>query len=236
MVRPALIRDTILSIILFLAAFFTGCSGPFHLSDMHSTSTPKPQALDIAALAREPVATLAMVTPPAFQGYGPSLSHALSASLSEVSPPIRESPVYETMNRLNEKGLAADYAEMISEYAHSGILDRKRLKRIGSALGVRYVVQPGIGDFREVLVDRFQLWGWRLVKARAATLRLWLRLWDAETGQILWEAAGEGTVTSELLEDLPTVPLNEIARRLWSRMIQDHLLGEKTTFRLFSRD
>lgn len=236
MVRPALIRYTILSIILILAALFTGCSGPFHLSDMHTTSTPRSQSLTVASLAREPVATVAMVTPPAFQGYGPSLSHALSAALSEVSPPIRESPVYETMNRINEKGLAADYAELTSEYARSGILDRQRLKRIGSALGFKYVLQPGIGDFREVLVDRFQFWGWRLVKARAATLRLWLRLWDAETGQILWEAAGEGTVTSELLEELPTVPLNEIARRLWSHMIQNHLLGEKTTLRLFSRN
>jgi len=160
------------------------------------------------------------VAPPGLQGFSASLSLALTAALSQASPPIRGIPGYETLNRLNEKGLAADYTEMISAFARSDILDRERLQRIGSGLGTRYVLQPGLAEFSQSLMDRFELIGLKLLRSRTTTLRLWLRLWDAETGQMLWESAGETTVAIELLREQAAVPLTEVARALWLRVPQ----------------
>ena len=104
-----------------------------HLSDIHTTSTPRSQLLDVAELAREPVATLGLLTSASLQGFNPPLSHALNAALSEASPPIRRIAVHETLNLLNEQGLGAAYSTLIASFGRGGILEREPLQRIGSA-------------------------------------------------------------------------------------------------------
>ena len=129
---------------------------------------------------------------------------------------------------VNGQGLATEYADLISGFARSGILERERLQRIGSALGSRYLLLPGLADFNQVLVDKFEIAGIKIVTNRVITLRLWLQLWDTQTGQIVWESTGEVTVASEILLPERTVPLDEIGQKLWLRMIQDNLLADKT--------
>ena len=74
----------------------------------------------------------------------------------------------------------------------------------------------------------------KLLKTRLTTLRLWLQLWDTRTGQLLWESSGEGTVAAQLLtQESAAVSLEDIAQRLWSRIIQDDLLGGATRSRVF---
>jgi hypothetical protein len=62
-----------------------------------------------------------------------------------------------------------------------------------------------------------------------------MQLWDTQTGKIVWESAGEVTVATKLLRSEQTVALDEIAQKLWLRMIQDNLLEGKDRSRfLFS--
>jgi hypothetical protein len=216
----------------FSVIFLTGCT-PLYMWDTHTTSTPRPQSSGFAELAREPVATLGPITPAGLQGFSPFLSRALTAAISEASPSIRGIPTHETVNVINGQGLAAEYADLISGFVRSGILERELLKRIGSALGSRYLLLPGLADFNQVLVDRFEIAGIKMVRNRVITLRLWRQLWDTQTGQIVWESTGEATVASELLRTERIVPLDEIGQKLWLRMIQDNLPAEKTKSRFF---
>ena len=218
------------SVLAFSAFLLAGCT-PLYLWDSHTTSTPKPQSFDLAELSHKPVATLGLLAPAGLQGFSPILSRALSAAMSEASPSIRGIAAYETVSKLNGKGLAAEYADLLSGFGRSGILERERLQRIGSALGSRYVLLPGLAEFSQVLVDKFEAAGIKLVTNRVISLRLWLQLWDTQTGEILWESAGETTVASQLVSPERTVPLDEIAQRLWFRMIQDELLTEKASSR-----
>ena len=227
MIQIPLTRHISGAILALWTALFAGCV-PVYLWETHTTSTPRPQAFDVAVLAREPVATLGPLTPAGLQGFNPFLSRGLVAAISEVSPPIRGIPIHETVNVVNGQGLAAEYADLISGFVRSGILERERLQRIGSALGSRYVLLPGLADFNQVVIDKFEIAGIKMVRNRVITLRLWLQLWDTQTGEIVWESAGEATVASELLLPERIVPLDEIAQKLWLRMIQDNLLAEKT--------
>ena len=209
-----------------LAMLLAGCGAPY-LSDTYATSTPKPPSLDTRDLARTPVVVLAFVAPATLQGLGPTLSHALSGALAEVTPPIREIPPAETLNRLTDKGLATEYADLRAGFARNGMLDRQPLRRIGSGLGSQYVLLPGLAQFGEEILDKFEAAGIKLVRNRVTTLRLWLQLWDSQTGHIVWESSGEGTTASVLLSPTQTVALEEIARKLLVRMIQDGLLESK---------
>ena len=217
---------------LLAAALIAGCT-PLYLSDTHTTSTPRPQFFNVTELAREQVATLGLLTPAGLQGFNPPLSHALNAALSEASPPIRGIAAHETVNVLNQQGLATEYGTLIAGFGRGGILESKPLRRIGSALSSRYVLLPGLAEFNQVIIDRLSIYGWNFLQSRVTTLRLWLQLWDTQTGKIVWESAGEVTVATKLLRSEQTVPLDEIARKLWLRMIQDNLLEGKTGSRFF---
>jgi len=202
-----------------------GCSAPFHMSDDHVTSTPRPPSVDLAVLACAPVATLGIVAPSGIQGLSPTVSHALTQALAQASPPIRAVPMSEVLNRLTDRGLATEYADLLAGYGRSGILERERLQRIGSALGARHLMQPGLADFNQSLVDKFEFTGLKIVRTRISALRLWLQVWDTQTGHILSESTGELTVAAPVLRADATVSLDTIAQKLWSRIIRDGVLA-----------
>ena len=215
-------------ILALSAAFSAACSAPFHMSDTHVTSTPRAPSIDIAVLVCAPVATLGLIAPAGIQGLSPTVSHALTTALLETSPPILAVPMPETLNRLTDQGLAGEYADMLSGFSRNGILGRERLQRIGTALRSRYVLQPGLAEFSQVMADTFEFSGWKLVRTRTLILRLWLQIWDTQTGHILWESTGEVTVATPVVRPESTVSLDEIAQKLWSRIIKDDLLGGKS--------
>lgn len=205
-----------------------GCA-PLSMTDMHVTATPKPQYFDPG----ERVAALGLVAPSGLQQFAPLFSDALVSALEQAHPPIRALSFQQSGNLMNDRGLALDYGDLVSGFVHSGLLERGRLQRIGAALGVRYVLLPGVAEFDQTVVDRFETIGLKVFRARITTLRLWLQLWDTKTGHNLWEATGEATVVSQLLRVKETVPLNTIATSLWLRMIQNDLLEGQTNWQIF---
>jgi hypothetical protein len=215
------------AVIALLATLLAACA-PARVWDTHTTSTSRLESPKVAQLAHERVATLGPLAPASLQGLNPFLSHGLVAALAEVTPPIRASPVHEVANRLNAQGLAGEYAELIAGYTRSGILDRDRLRRIGSALGSRYVLLPGVAELNHSLVDRFETAGFKLVRNQVTTLRLWLQLWDVQVGRIAWESVGEVTVVNPILSAVHATPLDVVAQTLWRRMLQDDLVSQRS--------
>jgi hypothetical protein len=221
---------------LGLFAVFAAACTPLYMSDVYTTSTPRTQNFDVSKLPSKPISVLGVIAPANLQGLGPSLSHALVTALSKARPPIQAIPAYETISLINERGLARNYADLLSGFAPGGILDAERLRPIGSALGSRYVLLPGLAEFNQLIMDKYEALGIKLVRTRLTTLRLWLQLWDAQTGRLVWESAGEVTSVTPLLNAKRTVPLDRLAQELWLQMIQEDLLGTKTETRLFLRN
>jgi hypothetical protein len=209
------------------ALLVAGCS-PAYVSDTYATATPKPASLDVGALPHEQMATLGPVAPSNLQGLSSTVSLALAAALAEVSPPLRDTSTFDTLNELTDQGLAAEYADLLSGFARTGILDHQRLRRIGSGLRARYVMLPGLAQFDETIIDKFEAAGLKLLRNRVTTLRLWLQLWDVQSGHMVWESAGEVTVSTVLLSPKQTVPLEETVQKLLFNMIQNGLLEGKT--------
>ena len=227
MVAGVLMKHTA-TVAVVAGCFLAGCT-PLSMSDMHVTATPKPQYFDPGGR----VAALGLIAPSSLQQFAPLLSDTLVSALEEAHPPIRTLSFRESANLINDRGLAADYGDLVSGFVHSAILERERLRRIGEALGVRYVLLPGVAEFDQTVIDRFETIGLKVFRARITTLRLWLQLWDTKTGHNLWEATGEATVVSQLLRVKETVPLNTIVQSLWLRMIQDDLLEGQTNSQIF---
>jgi hypothetical protein len=219
------------ALLVFMAVMLAGC-GPPYLSGMYATSTPKQKSLDVNDLVSMPVVVLGFVTPGSLQGFGPALSHALYSALAELTPPIRGIPPEETLNLLTDQGLTTEYADLRADFARSGILDRRRLRRIGIGLGARYVLLPGVAQFDETIIDKFEAAGIKLLRNRVTTLRLWLQLWDSKTGHMVWESSGEDSTAAVFSSPRQSVALEQIAKKLLVRMIQDGLLESKTESQL----
>jgi hypothetical protein len=201
---------------------------PVRISHTYTTSTSRLEPPTMTELAHEPVATFGLLAPSSLQGFGPFLSHAFVAALAEATSPIRASSAHDTVNRLNEQGLAGEYGELMAGFARSSILDRDRLRRIGSALGSRYMFLPGVAELDHSLVDTFEISGLKLIRKQVTRLRLWLQLWDVQSGRILWESVGEAIVANPIFTAVQATPLDAIAQALWRRMIQDDLVSRKT--------
>ncbi len=221
-----------LSLVLLLT-WVVGCDPPY-LSDTYATSSPKLTSFDASELTRSPVVVLAFLAPGNLQGFSPTLSHALDGALAQVSPPIREISTNETLNRLTDAGLASDYADLRTGFTRNGILDRERLRRIGLGLGARYVLLPGAAQFEEAIVDKFEAIGIKLLRNRVTTLRLWLQVWDCQTGYIVWESSGEVTTATVFLSPKQTVALEQTAKRLLVQMIQNGLVESKSETQIIS--
>ena len=211
--------------VVLLAMTAAACA-PVRLSHTNTVPTLRLESNRSATseLAGEPIAILGMLAPAGLQGFSPFLSHALVAALAEVTPPIPARSAYDTMNRLNAEGLAAEYSELVAGFARSGILERDRLRRIGSELGSRYVFLPGVAELSHTVLDKFEMAGLKLVRNQLTTLRLWLQLWDVQSGRLLWESVGETTVASPIVSEAQATSLHTIAQALWRRMIQDDLI------------
>jgi hypothetical protein len=235
MIELRLMRLARLVIVTCTAALVSGCT-PVYLWKTHTTSTPRSQSFEVAQLARDPVVTFGLVAPAGLQGFSIIFSDALITALAEASPSVRGIPDYQTVNKLNSQALAAEYGELISGFALSGILERERLQRIGSALGSSYALLPGLAEINQTVIDRISISGWNLLQSRVTTLRVWLQLWDIKMGQILWQSSGEITLATRFLGPEQIVSLAEIARKVWLRMVQDNLLEGKTSSEVSSSD
>ena len=87
---------------------------------------------------------------------------------------------------------------------------------------------PGIAQFDQEILDKYEAAGIKLLRNRVTTLRLWLQLWDTQTGHIVWESSGEVTTATVFLSPRQTIALEQTAKKLLARMIQDGLLDSKT--------
>ena len=125
---------------------------------------------------------------------------------------------------------------MRTDYERSDILDREPLRKIGAALGARYVFQPRLASFNQTLYERWEFPGLnvKVLRTRVSILRMSLQLWDTETGELIWASVAEGAFQEEALFDDP-VYLREAGLITWGSIISD-LTHERTAFRYTPTD
>jgi hypothetical protein len=178
-------------------------------------------------MEREPMAILEATTSPGLSGNEIGLALSLKRVVQRMAPTMRLVSPQEAASRMNRQGLASEYARMRLDYAQSNILDRNTLRKIGAALGVRYVFQPRLAAFTQTLYDRweFPALNIKVLRTRVSILRLALQLWDTETGDLVWASTAEGAFQEEAFSDEP-VYLREAGRITWGSIITDFAQGK----------
>jgi hypothetical protein len=210
---------------LLLCVFvLSGCASSIYGWQVRTSSTPFSSSVEPAVIQQEAVALLSAVTAPGLRGNEVTLAHYLHEILHKVTPEWKVVSLRETVARINGTGLAAEYMRMRAGYEESNIFDRDPLRKIGAAIGARYVFQLRLAAFTQTMTDRWKVpaLDLRVSQTRSSDMRLVLQLWDVKTGELVWGSAAETSMQSDGVSQDP-VYLEDIARATLGGMMADFL-------------
>jgi len=161
---------------------------------------------------------------PGLRGNEVGLAYMLGDVLHRVAPHLNIVNQQRTVSQINQQGLTPEYTQMRADAEQSHILNRDSLKKIGAAVGARYVFQPRLAAFSQIMYDRwtFPAFGVVISQTRQSNLRVSVELWDAKTGELLWASMAEGTMQSEAFAKDP-VYLEDTVRVTLGSIVADFL-------------
>ncbi len=214
------VGNEVLPFAILLMFLLPGCVGPLTQWGEEISLVSKAPSFSAENLEGKNVAILSAVVGFGLEGYSLQVSRSLSTALSSEKQAFTLVPIQTALSEINQHGLASDYAQMISEYTYSGILNRDILQRVGDALDVSYVFQPSMAAFSQFTSGRLSVLGLRIFHTRISILRLSVQLWDTQTGGLVWESSGEGTIATEDIREF-RIPFEIIAHRLWGGILKD---------------
>lgn len=215
---------------LLMAASLTGCSSSLYGWQVRTNSTEVAPSFHPPSLDQDGVAILPAITAPGLRGNEVGLAHYLGQILRKVSPNWKVVSEQETITRINRQGLTGEYTRVRNDYDQSNILDRDALRKFRDTVGVRYLFQPRLAAFTQVMQDRwkFPALDLRLTQTRSSIMRLSLQLWDGETGELVWTSIAETAMESEAISQDP-VYLDDIARATLGSMVADFLNRKRSS-------
>jgi hypothetical protein len=151
-----------------------------HSATISSYVDPTLQRGLIQSIAVFPVVNTRMAPSEAQQ-----VNRRVSFVIHQRDPQIELMSSVEAIDRLNEYGLADDWAVFLQNYVSSGVPDATVLGEIGSALGVDAIIQGEVLDLYQQDGDADGRKGVTRVTVRFSML-------DCLNGKLLWEASSDG--------------------------------------------
>ncbi len=86
---------------------------------------------------------------------------------------------------------------VMTSLQQSGIPDREAIRRLGDLLDVEYFLVPKLVSLKTDDAGRFTFTGLTLVRTGWISVEAAMQLWDAPTGELVWQSTGEGSLTAE---------------------------------------
>ncbi len=147
---------------------------------------------------------LAIITPSTVTGQEEekqAVGFVFADVLKRERPGVRLVVLSETLSAINAAGFADEYRKAYQEYRESGIFRRDALARIGEVTGARYVAALKLSSFGQSSENRFSVFGLRILDTKHASIRLFLQIWDGQTGGIVWEGLQESSSSEEAVTE-----------------------------------
>lgn len=116
---------------------------------------------------------------------------------SETKPELTAIRFDEVINTCVATGEADTLRSMMSSLRQSGIPDREATQRLGTTLGVQYLLTPKLVSIKVDNAGRFTFTGLTFIRTGWISIEASLQLWDAPTGELVWQSTGEGSLTAE---------------------------------------
>jgi hypothetical protein len=159
---------------------------------------------------------LAILTPTAASGHEEdrqTVALIFVATLAEQRSDLHVIPLATALSAINVAGLADAYARMYLAYKDTGLFDAQSIRRIGQAVGARYLVQLKLASFDQAGSGGvFSFMGLSLGHQQTATVRLFVQLWDSVDGRIVWERSNEASERKRSLIRARTIKMEDVVK------------------------
>jgi hypothetical protein len=198
----------------------TGCAAGIHtgFEEVHPAAQP---------VYAERIAVLPVTAEPGSESVRGVIGDSLLRVAERTHPGIRFISSAESLERLNDAGLAERFANLLVGYQQTGIYDRAVLQEVGDALGADHVLQLRVGyEVRNEVGARLFSPG-ELYEADRKNLHVTAMLWDLRRGMLVWEAAGTST-TRDAEYELPR-SLADVVAATAAALAQQMPLAEPET-------
>ena len=120
-----------------------------------------------------------------------ALAQSFANELERARPDVAVRGLAEVLNSVNTANLDQEYKAMYRDYLQTGILDADVLAEVGQISEVRYLAQLSLAGFTQGNRGRLSLLGLRIFDTKQGSLRIFLQIWDAQSGTVVWEGSGE---------------------------------------------
>jgi len=196
----------VIAVLLFVVVLLAGC---YEEATINTYSDPSFDENTITKLAIFPIKNTKIAP-----GESRTINRKIAQGIHKSAPNIEIMSSNEAVNKLNEEGLADDWAQFLANYNSSGVPNSKMLFKIGDALNVDGIMQGEIVNVQQSDGSYGYSSGTTRVTVRYSIL-------GVDSGKLLWEASSDGIrKTATTMEDAP--PLIE-AILLAQEKIMDNL-------------
>jgi len=189
-------------------------------SQVHPTTLHKSLSLLPGALQQYGVAFLTPSTVTGQEQDQQTAALIFAEQMRVQLPTVRVLSLPESLGAINRAGLAPEYRKMVEDYRDTGLFPRDMLSKIGGAIGTRYLVQLKLAGFSQDMRERVSILGIRLFQTLHANIRLYMQIWDAETGTIAWEGSEEMSYAYDSSAELP-VTFRRVVEGAAQQLIQN---------------
>lgn len=199
-----------LGVLAVLSLLSSGCAAP--ISTTASVTYLAPARPTVDSLAILPVAS-----GEGLEGFRRMISDSLYTVLGREGREIVVLPADTTLSRINTARLTDRYAQAIRDYQQTSVLDKATIDSMGRAVGARYLLYTRAAYSSGKSVSGNFLTGYST--HRDQSLELFVHIWDARRGDVVWEAVATSEVsaaelqTSRSLDEILGANVRELVAR-----------------------
>ena len=180
-----------------LLLFVFGCAAPITQNVKFDYYVKFDYFATESTLAAEGLGLLPVVASASQEGLRRPFGNKLNQDLSNKFPEGKFIGDLETIALISNAGLTEDYSQLINDYNRSAILNKGSLIKIGTVVGVEYLLyvelleQSQTEGFAPRILSKDPL----LVKE--IKMNIFGQVWSCTIGDVVWEGTGEISVQTK---------------------------------------
>lgn len=184
-----------ISMLLLMAWLWSGCAAKVMNNSQLQYLAPE---FTENSLFEHGLSLLPIVAGHGQEGLRRPLGAKLDSNLANQLPHGKFIATIPTLDLINEANLTEAYAQMIDDYARAAILNKKTLRRIGEATGIRYLLHVKLLDQSHRETVGPALLSDEIINLQVRNVSIFGQVWDCDLGDVVWEGTGEATVRTEV--------------------------------------
>ncbi len=187
-------RSILQKLLSFLLLFVFGCAAPITQNvqfDYFATVSKQ------GGLAAGGLGLLPIVANAGQEGLRRPFGNKLNKDLSDKLPEGKFIGDLETIALISNAGLTEDYSRLLNDYNHSAILNKDSLIKIGTVIGVEYLLYVELLEQSQAEGRAPKILSKGPVIVKEIKMNIFGQVWSCTIGDAVWEGTGEIFVQTE---------------------------------------